>query len=75
MIYGTEKAWPRKGRFMRSVPITLEVLPPMYPKDLSKSTKTDYNKYIAKQTKQMEELINKNYSLLSSSDSDNSSTE
>jgi len=75
VIYGTEKAWPRKGRFMRSVPITLEVLPPMYPKDLSKSTKTDYNKYIAKQTKQMEELINKNYSLLSSSDSDNSSTE
>jgi 1-acyl-sn-glycerol-3-phosphate acyltransferase len=73
VILGTEKAWPRKGRFIHSVPIDIHVLPPIYPKDFSEMNKTEYNKTIVKQTKILENLINDNYSLLRSDDSNNSS--
>ena len=73
VILGTEKAWPRKGRFIHSVPIDIHVLPPIYPKDCSEMNKTEYNKTIVKQTKILENLINDNYSLLRSDDSNNSS--
>ena len=75
VILGAEKAWPRGERFMQSVPINLHVLPPMYPEDLSEANKTEYNKYIASQTKTLEKIISENYSLLSRSNGDNSSTE
>ena len=60
---------------MQSVPINLHVLPPMYPEDLSEANKTEYNKYIASQTKTLETIISENYSLSSRSNGDNSSTE
>ena len=75
VILGAEKAWPRGERFMQSVPINLHVLPPMYPEDLSEANKTEYNKYIASQTKTLETIISENYSLSSRSNGDNSSTE
>jgi len=75
VISGTEDAWPRKTRFMQSVPITVEVFPPIYPKQFSESEKRDYSKYLSTQTKIMEDLISKRYAELRASNSDNVSSD
>ena len=75
VISGTEDAWPRKTRFMKPVPITVEVLPPIYPEQFSDSEKRDYNKYLSTQTKIMEELISERYTQLRTSNGDNVSVD
>ncbi len=57
-IIGTEKAWPKGGRFMRSVPITIKILPPIQSKkDRSKLTDKEYIKELSSQTKKLEKVI------------------
>lgn len=75
VISGTEDAWPRKTRFMKPVPITVEVLPPIYPEQFLDSEKRDYNKYLSTQTKIMEELISERYAQLRASNGDNVSVD
>ena len=57
-MMGTEKAWPKGGRFMRSVPITIKILPPIQSKkDRSKLTDKAYIKELSSQTKKLEKVI------------------
>ena len=75
VISGTEDAWPRKTRFMKPVPITIEIFPPIYPEQFSDSEKRDYNKYLSTQTKIMEEMISERYAQLRASNGDNVSVD
>ena len=57
-IIGTEKAWPKGERFMRPVPITIKILPPIQSKkDRSKLTDKAYTKELSSQTKKLEKVI------------------
>ncbi len=75
VISGTEDAWPKKTRFMKPVPITVEILPPIYPDQSLKSDKKDYNKYLSVQTKIMEDLIREKYEKLRAGNSNNVSVD
>ena len=57
-IVGTEKAWAKGERFMRPVPITIKILPPIQSKkDRSKLTDKAYTKELSSQTKKLEKVI------------------
>ena len=57
-IIGTEKAWSKGERFMKPVPITIKILPPIQSKkDRSKLTDKEYTKELSSQTKKLEKVI------------------
>jgi len=58
-IIGADKAWPKGEKWMQSVPITVKILPKVYPPKTEELSETAYNKALSKLTKELETKITK----------------